>query len=73
MEATRVIKTIKTNVLHELDKYIGKTVEIIIITDNEKKEALSQKRSSLKGFYGACPTIGDGMEIQKKLRSEWDD
>jgi len=73
MEATRVIKTIKSNVLHELDKYIGKTVEIIIITDNEKKEALSQKRSSLKGFYGACPTIGDGMEIQKKLRSEWDD
>jgi hypothetical protein len=56
-----------------LDKYIGKTVEIIIITDNEKKEALSQKRSSLKGFYGACPTTGDGMEIQKKLRSEWDD
>ncbi|MEA1884492.1 MAG: hypothetical protein U9N62_08250 [Thermotogota bacterium] len=73
MEATRVIKTIKSNVLHELDKYIGKTVEIIIITDNEKKEALSQKRSSLKGFYGACPTIGDGMEIQKKLRNEWDD
>ncbi|MFW5872028.1 MAG: hypothetical protein ACOCUT_02880 [bacterium] len=73
MEATRVIKTIRSNVLHELDKYIGKTVEIIIITDNEKKEALSQKRSSLKGFYGACPTIGDGMEIQKKLRNEWDD
>ena len=73
MEATRVIKTIKSNVLHELDKYIGKTVEIIIITENDKKEAHSQKRSSLKGFYGACPTIGDGMEIQKKLRSEWDD
>ena len=73
MEATRVIKTIKSNVLHELDKYIGKTVEIIIITNNEKKETQSQKRSSLKGFYGACPAIGDGMEIQKKLRSEWDD
>ena len=49
------------------------TVEIIIITNNEKKETQSQKKSSLKGFYGAYPAIGDGMEIQKKLRSEWDD
>jgi len=73
MEAKRVIKTIKSNVLHELDKYIGKKVEIIIIAEQERKNYQTNKKPIVKEFYGSCPTIEDGLEIQNRLRSEWDD
>jgi len=72
MEAMRVIKTVESNVLHELDKYMGKKVEIIIISDGEKNSR-EDKKWNLKKFYGSSPDMGDGLEIQNRLRNEWAD
>ena len=72
MEAMRVIKTVESNVLHELDKYMGKKVEIIIISDGEKNSR-EDKKWNLKKFYGSSPAMGDGLEIQNRLRNEWAD
>ena len=72
MEATRVIKTVESNVLHELDKYIGKKVEIIIISEG-KKNTRKDKKWDLKKFYGSNPDLEDGLEVQNRLRNEWTD
>jgi hypothetical protein len=86
MEALRIVKTIESDKLPELNKYKGKNVEIIILSDiNEKTEAKKDNsilnlRGSLKNkknelindLIGSCPDLPDGMEFQKRIRKEWD-
>ncbi len=32
---------------------------------------LKTKQEMLKSFFGKLPKIGDGLEYQKKIRTEW--
>ncbi len=71
MEALRIIRTITSDRLPELNKYKGKSVEIIILPEiSEKKEKNSLE--ILNELKGSCPNLIDGMEFQNKIRKEWD-
>jgi hypothetical protein len=71
MEAMRIIKTITSDRLPELNNYKGRNVEIIIIPDitEDKKKGNLDILNELKG---SCPDLPDGMEFQRKVRDEWD-
>ncbi len=71
MEALRIIRTITSDRLPELNKYKGKSIEIIILPEiSEKKEKNSLE--ILNKLKGSCPNLIDGMEFQNKIRKEWD-
>ena len=72
MEALRIIKTITSDRLPELNDYKGKNVEIIILPgiNNEKKN--KKNIELLNELRGSCPNLPDGMEFQNKIRKEWD-
>lgn len=38
------------------------------VRDKREKDC----KSRMAKYYGILPGIGDGMQIQKKLRNEWD-
>jgi hypothetical protein len=38
------------------------------VRDRRKKES----KARMAKYYGILPDIGDGLQIQKKLRNEWD-
>ena len=69
MEAIRIIKTIHDDVLPELNRYKGKSVEIIILPHEEDA---GKKVDSLLSLRGALKTRIDGMEFQNGIRKEWD-
>lgn len=71
MEALRVIKTIDSDVLPELEKFKGKKVEIIILSALEEKNE-SGTENSLLALRGALKEKIDGMEFQQRMRNEWD-
>jgi len=69
MEALRIIRTITSDKLPELNKYKGKSVEIIILSEiSEQKNISSFELLELKG---SCPGLMDGMEFQNRIRKEW--
>ena len=70
MEAIKIIKTIKSSYLPELQKFKGRKVEIIIIQEDTGKES-KNNIDMLNEFIGSCPDLPDGMEYQNKMRREW--
>jgi hypothetical protein len=57
-----VLKVDKLTTKAELKKWLKARAE------KRKKNA----KSELSKFFGVWPQIGDGLEIQKKMRNEWD-
>lgn len=57
-----VLKVNKSTSKAELEKWLKK------IQEKRKKNT----QSGLSKFFGILPEIGDGMELQKKMRDEWD-
>jgi len=58
---------------------------MIIIVDKTTKEEdlrlwekkvrnkrMKNKKNNLEKYFGILPDIGDGLEIQKKIRDEWE-
>jgi hypothetical protein len=37
-----------------------------------RKNRAKRKKPNLVEFFGVLPTIGDGLDFQKKVRDEWD-
>ncbi len=70
MEALRIIKTITSDRLPELNNYKGKNVEIIILSEMPEKEE-KNGLALLNELNGSCPDLLDGMEFQNKIRAEW--
>ncbi len=68
MEAVRIRKIVNSDVLPELNNYKGKNVEIIILSNENKKRNIGQ----LNELIGSCPNLPDGMEFQKKIREAWE-
>ena len=71
MEAMRIIKTITSDRLPELNNFKGRSVEIIILPDvvDENNE---EKNESLLSLRGSMKSKIDGMEFQRQIRKEWD-
>ena len=72
MKALRMIKTIKSDRLPELNRYKGKKVEIIIFPDINEEEKDKKNIGLLNKLRGTCPNLPDGMEFQQEIRKEWD-
>lgn len=72
MEACRIIKTIDSDVLPELNQFKGKSVEIIILPEIEENKTRKGKLDLLNELKGSCPNLPDGIEFQKNIRAEWD-
>jgi len=70
MEALRIIKTIINDVLPELRRYKGKSVKIIILPNEEKRDY--KNHDSILSLRGALKSRVDGMEFQNQIRKEWD-
>ncbi len=71
MEALRIIRTITSDRLPELNQYKGKSVEIIILPEvTENKTAI--KNDSILSLRGSLKTKIDGMEFQRQIRKEWE-
>jgi len=68
LEALRIIKIINDDVLPELNRYKGKSVEIIILP---QEEDTGKKMDSILSLRGALKTRLDGMEFQNRIRKEW--
>ncbi|HON79673.1 MAG TPA: hypothetical protein PK544_14360 [Spirochaetota bacterium] len=71
MEAMRIIKTITSDRLPELNNFKGRSVEIIILPDvvDENNE---EKNESLLSLRGSMKSKIDGMEFQRQIRKEWE-
>ena len=69
MEALRIVKTITSDRLPELNKYKGKSVEIIILLDSAEN---NKNLDLLNEFRGSCPNLPDGLEFQNEIRQEWE-
>jgi hypothetical protein len=48
-------------------KTTKKEIEILLLKINHSKN-----KKSLRNVYGVFPIEGDAVEIQKKMRNEWD-
>lgn len=73
MEAMRIEKIVTDDRVREIMKYKGMKVEIIILPVEEKSEKRSNRdKSSFSSFRGSCPDIIDGLELQKRVREEWE-
>lgn len=70
MDAIKIVKTITSSYLPELQKFKGRKVEIIIIQEDTGKE-LKNNIDMLHEFIGSCPDLPDGMEYQQRMRQEW--
>lgn len=57
-----VLKVNKSTPKAELEKWL-KELEV-----KRKKE----RKQNLSKFFGVLPQIGDGLQIQKQMRDEWD-
>ena len=71
MEAVKIIKKVTDDRLEELNKYKGKNIEIIILSNAPFQ---SENQKSLQWFdelKGSCPELPDGLEFQKNIRNEW--
>lgn len=68
MEAVRIIRKIKNDRLSELNDFIGKSVEIIILPGIEE----TKNSNILNELVGSCPDLPDGLDFQKKIRTEWE-
>jgi len=71
MEAVRIIKTINSDRLPELNNFKGKEVEIIILPNINNKSEVDEYESILE-LRGSLKTKIDGMAFQNKIRKEWD-
>ena len=71
MEAVRIIKTINSDRLPELNNFKGKEVEIIILPNINNKSEVEEYESILE-LRGSLKTKIDGMAFQNKIRKEWD-
>lgn len=65
MEAIRIIKEVNSYTITELEKFMGRKVEIIIfpLETNSKKIG--------KRVFKKIEGLPDGLEFQHKLRNEW--
>ena len=70
MEALRIIKTINSDRLEELNRFKGKSVEIIILPSQDV-ETKKKKFELINELRGSCPNLPDGLDFQKKIRQEW--
>jgi len=70
MEAIKILKRIKSSSLtiSDLDRFKGKDVEIIIITDQEtfSKNSLSKKRIKIKRVAGILSRYQDPLKKAKE-------
>lgn len=57
-----VLKVDKSTTKAELKKWLKERTE----------KRVRRKKSKLSDFFGILPEIGDGLEIQKQMRNEWD-
>jgi len=57
-----VLKVNKSTSKAELEKWLIK------VQEKRKKN----NKSGLSKFFGILPNIGDGLDLQKKMRDEWD-
>ncbi|HPB83213.1 MAG TPA: hypothetical protein PK200_14335 [Spirochaetota bacterium] len=71
MEAIRIIKTITSDRLPELNNYKGRSVEIIILPVVETRD-VKEMNESLLALRGSLKTKIDGMEFQNQIRKEWE-
>ena len=71
MEALRIFKTVTDDRVEELNQYIGRDVEIIILVDISEENEKSNLDISTE-LKENCPDLPDGMEFQRKIRKEWD-
>lgn len=72
MEVLRLVKHIKNNTLEELNQFVGKDVEIIILSEESKPTQHADiNLPNIKSLRGALKTKIDGMEFQNRVRSEW--
>ncbi len=71
MEAVRIIKTIYSDRLPELNNFKGKEVEIIILPNINNKSEVEECESILE-LRGSLKTKIDGIAFQNKIRKEWD-
>ena len=37
-----------------------------------RSKRIKANKSKMSKYFGVLPDIGDGLQIQKKLRNEWD-
>ena len=58
-----------TLTLPELNKFIGRKVEITLKEFTERKN----KGKNLKKYFGILNPSGDALDFQKKMRAEWND
>lgn len=57
-----VLKVNKSTPKAELEKWLKE------LETKRKKE----RKQNLSKFFGSLPQIGDGLQIQKQMRDEWD-
>lgn len=72
MEAIRIIKTVNSDRLPELNKFRGKNVEIIILPDINDDHVKMKCSDIISELSGSCPDLPDGITFQKEMRDEWD-
>ena len=65
MEAIRIIKKVNSEIITELNKFMGKNVEIIIFPLEEKHKQKGQR------VFKKIEGLPDGLEFQHKMRNEW--
>ncbi len=70
MEALRIVKTLHSDRIPELNQYLGRNVEIIVLPETEKKKV--KKNGSIMDIQGSLKKKIDGMEFQNRIRKEWD-
>jgi hypothetical protein len=58
-----------TLTLPELNKFIGRKVEITLKEFSEPKN----KGKNLKKYFGILNPGGDALDFQKKMRAEWNE
>ncbi len=69
MEAIRIIKTITSDILPELNNFKGESVEIIILPNIKPiKKSITQ----FNNLKGSCSNLPDGIKFQQKMRTEWE-
>lgn len=70
MEVIKINRKITNDRIEELNRFIGKFVEIIILSD--EKNNMPDESLSVLDLKGALNPKIDGMDFQNEIRKEWD-
>lgn len=69
MEALRINRKITSDRIEELNRFKGKNVEIIILSEDEEDK---NTVPSILDLQGKLKEQVDGMEFQNRIRKEWE-